>query len=134
MPQGTLAERMRAGGSGIPGFYTRTGVGTLVAEGKPTMDFDGDIVADVALVHAHTADTDGNLVYRLTARNFNPLAAMCGRVTFAQAEHIVDLGAIDPDAIITPGVYVHHVSQAVSPTAIEQHTVRPRPASQEVMA
>ena len=141
VPQGTLAERMRAGGSGIPGFYTRTGVGTLVAEGKPTMDFDGEtyllergIVADVALVHAHTADTDGNLVYRLTARNFNPLAAMCGRVTFAQAEHIVDLGAIDPDAIITPGVYVHHVSQAVSPTAIEQHTVRPRPASQEVIA
>lgn len=139
--QGTLAERMRAGGSGIPGFYTKTGVGTLVADGKPTMDFDGEtyllergIVADVALVHAHTADADGNLTYRLTARNFNPLVAMCGRVTFAQAEHIVDLGDIDPDVIMTPGVYVHHVTEAVTPTDIEQHTVSPRPVSQEAHA
>jgi len=141
VPQGTLAERMRAGGSGIPGFYTRTGVGTLVAEGKPTMDFDGEtyilergIVADLALVHAHTADTDGNLVYRLTARNFNPLAAMCGQVTFAQAEHIVALGDINPDHIVTPGVYIHAVAQAVTPTDIEQHTVRPRPVTEEALA
>jgi len=135
VPQGTLAERLRAGGSGIPGFYTKTGVGTLVAEGKPTADFDGEtyllergIVADVALVHAHTADTDGNLVYRRTARNFNPLVAMAGRTTFAEAEHIVELGGIDPDAVHTPGVYVHHVVRAVSPTDIEQRTVRPRAA------
>lgn len=141
VPQGTLAERMRAGGSGIPGFYTKTGVGTLVAEGKPTMDFDGEtyvlergIVADLALVHAHTADTDGNLVYRRTARNFNPLAAMCGAVTFVQAENIVALGDIDPDVIVTPGVYVHHVTQAVTPTDIEQRTVRPRPVTEEVSA
>lgn len=139
VPQGTLGERMRAGGSGIPGFYTRTGVGTLVAEGKPTAEFDGEtyvlergVVADVALVHAHTADTDGNLRFRRTARNFNPLAAMCGRVTFAEAENIVELGGIDPDDIHLPGVYVHHVSRAVSPTDIEQRTVRPRPTvSQE---
>lgn len=135
VPQGTLAERLRAGGSGIPGFYTRTGVGTMVADGKPTAEFDGEtyvlergIVADVALVHAHTADVDGNLVYRRTARNFNPLAAMAGKVTFAEAEHIVGLGDIDPDAIHTPGVYVHHVVRAVSPTDIEQRTVRPRAA------
>ena len=133
VPQGTLAERMRAGGSGIAGFYTRTGVGTLVADGKPTREFDDEtyvlergIVADVALVHAHTADIDGNLLYRRTARNFNPLVAMCGRTTFVQAENIVELGAIDPDAIHTPGVYVHHVTRAVSPTDIEQRTVRPR--------
>ncbi|HOB04091.1 MAG TPA: CoA transferase subunit A [Propionibacteriaceae bacterium] len=138
VPQGTLAERMRAGGSGIAGFYTRTGVGTLIAEGKPTMDFDGEtyvlergIIADIALVHAHTADTDGNLLFRRTARNFNPLAAMCGLTTFVEAENIVELGGIDPDAIHTPGVYVHHVSQAVSPTDIEQRTVRPRPATTE---
>lgn len=135
VPQGTLAERLRAGGSGIPGFFTKTGVGTIVADGKPTAEFDGEtyvlergIVADVALVHAHTADVDGNLVYRRTARNFNPLAAMAGKVTFAEAEHIVGLGGIDPDAIHTPGVYVHHVVRAVSPTDIEQRTVRPRAA------
>lgn len=133
VPQGTLAERMRAGGSGVAAFYTRTGVGTLVAEGKPTAEFDGDtyvleraIVADVALVHAHTADTDGNLLYRRTARNFNPVAAMCGRTTFAEAEHIVERGALDPDTIHTPGVFVHHVSRAVSDTDIEKRTVRPR--------
>ena len=141
VPQGTLAERMRAGGSGIAGFYTKTGVGTLIAEGKPTMDFDGEtyvlergIVADLALVHAHTADTDGNLVYRLTARNFNPLAAMSGQVTFAQAEHIVALGDINPDHIVTPGVYIHAVAQAVTPTDIEQHTVHPRPVTEEALA
>ncbi|SDL66342.1 CoA transferase subunit A [Tessaracoccus oleiagri] len=135
VPQGTLAERLRAGGSGIPGFYTKTGVGTIVADGKPTAEFDGEtyvlergIVADVALVHAHTADFDGNLVYRRTARNFNPLAAMAGKVTFAEAEQLVGHGGIDPDAIHTPGVYVHHVVRAVSPTDIEQRTVRPRAA------
>lgn len=134
VPQGTLAERMRAGGSGIPAFYTATGVGTEVAKGKPTADFDGRtyvleraIVADIALVHAHTADTTGNVVYRRTARNFNPVVAMCGEVTFVEAENIVDAGAIDPDDVHTPGVYVHHVTRAVSPTDIEQRTVRPRP-------
>lgn len=138
VPQGTLAERMRAGGSGIAGFYTKTGVGTLVADGKQTADFDGEtyvlergIVADVALVHAHTADADGNLMYRLTARNFNPLVAMCGRVTFAEAENLVEAGALDPDAVHTPGVYVHHVSRSHSPTDIEQRTVRPRPIAEE---
>lgn len=136
VPQGTLAERMRAGGAGIPAFYTATGVGTEVAHGKPTADFDGrtyvlerGIVADISLVHAHLADTDGNLVYRLTARNFNPLVATCGRVTFAEAEHIVPLGEIDPDRVMTPGVYVHHVSQfSGRDKHIEQRTVRPRPA------
>lgn len=134
VPQGTLAERMRAGGSGIPAFYTATGVGTEVAQGKPTADFDGrtyvlerGIVADIALVHAHTADVSGNLVYRRTARNFNPVVAMCGEVTFVEAENIVELGGIDPDAVHTPGVYVHHVTRATSPTDIEQRTVRPRP-------
>lgn len=134
VPQGTLAERMRAGGSGIPAFYTATGVGTEVAEGKPTADFDGRtyvleraIVADIALVHAHTADTTGNVVYRRTARNFNPVVAMCGEVTFVEAENIVEPGTIDPDDVHTPGVYVHHITRAVSPTDIEQRTVRPRP-------
>lgn len=143
VPQGTLAERMRAGGSGIPAFYTPTGYGTPIAEGKPTAEFDGRrcvleraIVADVALVHAHTADTQHNLRYRLTARNFNPLAAMCGRVTFAEAEHIVEPGGIGPDDIHTPGVFVHHLMQATAEKHIEQRTVRPRPgaeaATQEV--
>lgn len=139
VPQGTLAERLRAGGSGIPGFYTATGFGTIAAEGKPTAEFDGrtyvlerGIVADLALVHAHTADTDGNLRYRLAARNFNPVVAMSGRVTVAEAEHVVPLGGIDPDSIHTPGVYVHHVTPSVSPTDIEQRTVRPRPVPQEV--
>lgn len=136
VPQGTLAERMRAGGCGIPAFFTATGVGTEVAQGKPTADFDGRtyvleraIVADIALVHAHTADVSGNVVYRRTARNFNPVVAMCGEVTFVEAENIVELGAIDPDAVHTPGVYVHHVTRAVSPTDIEQRTVRPRPST-----
>lgn len=138
VPQGNLAERMRAGGSGIPAFYTATGVGTLVAEGKPTAQFDGRtyvleraIVADVALVHANTADISGNLRYRRTAQNFNPLVAMCGKVTFAQVENIVDLGGIDPDDVHTPGVYVHYLSQAVSPTDFEQRNTRPRPDSAE---
>jgi 3-oxoacid CoA-transferase subunit A len=115
-PQGTLAERMRAGGAGIPGFYTRTGVGTLVAEGKEHKDFDGHtyilergLVADLALVKAWKADTQGNLVYRRTARNFNPNAATCGKVTVAEAEIIVQAGELDPDEIHTPGIFVHRV-------------------------
>lgn len=133
-PQGTLAERMRAGGAGIAGFFTRTGVGTPVAEGKQVQQFDGQdyvlergIVADVALVHAHTADADGNLVYRLTARNFNPLVATCGRVTIAEAEHILDGSYLDPDQVMTPGIFVSRLVQARSrEKPIEQRTVRPR--------
>ncbi|GAB4097998.1 CoA transferase subunit A [Sinomonas halotolerans] len=133
-PQGTLAERLRAGGAGIPAFYTRTGVGTMVAEGKPHAEFDGvtyvqerAIVADVALVHAHTADTDGNLVYRYTARNFNPVVATAGRLTIAEAEVVVGPGDLDPDHIVTPGVYVQHLVQARPRVKdIEQRTVRPR--------
>jgi 3-oxoacid CoA-transferase subunit A len=136
-PQGTLAERLRAGGAGIPAFYTRTGVGTLVAEGKPHAEFDGElyvqergIVADLALVHAHTADTDGNLIYRYTARNFNPVVATAGLVTIAEAEVIVEPGGLDPDHIVTPGVYVQHLVQASGRIKdIEQRTFRPRPAA-----
>lgn len=132
-PQGTLAERMRAGGAGIPAFYTRTGVGTQIAEGKPTAEFDGityvqerGIVADLALVHAHTGDRHGNLRYRLAARNFNPAVATCGKVTFAEVEHLVD--AIDPELVHTPGVYVTEVVQAAERVKdIEQRTTRPRP-------
>ncbi|GAA4181963.1 CoA transferase subunit A [Gryllotalpicola koreensis] len=137
VPQGTLAERLRAGGAGIPGFYTATGVGTLVAEGKPTAEFDGrryvlerGIVADLALVHAHTADAEGNLAYRLSARNFNPVVATAGRVTVAEAEIVRDDGFLDPDAIVTPGVFVQRLVRSI-PRAkdIEQRTVRSRPAS-----
>ncbi|WP_448809297.1 CoA transferase subunit A [Agromyces bauzanensis] len=131
-PQGTLAERLRAGGAGIPAFYTKTGVGTQVADGKPHEDFDGEtyvqergIRADVALVHAHTADTDGNLVYRYTARNFNPLVATAGQITIAEAEHIVDAGELHPDHIVTPGVFVQRLVQARERVKdIEQRTVR----------
>jgi len=135
-PQGTLAERLRAGGSGIPAFYTRTGVGTSVAEGKPLATFDGEqyvqergIVADVSLVHAHTADPAGNLLYRMAARNFNPLVAMCGRVSVAEAEVVLD-GYLDPDRVMTPGIFVNRLVRArdrIKP--IEQRTVRPRAAS-----
>ncbi|WAL69393.1 CoA transferase subunit A [Amycolatopsis cynarae] len=132
-PQGTLAERLRAGGSGIAAFYTRTGVGTPVAEGKPTEVFDGQtyllergIVADLALVHAHTADREGNLRYRYTARNFNPLVAMCGRVTVAEAEHVLD-GFLDPDDVMTPGIFVNRLVAARPRVKdIEQRTVRAR--------
>ncbi|MTH53013.1 3-oxoacid CoA-transferase subunit A [Bacillus mangrovi] len=116
IPQGTLAERMRAGGAGIPGFYTATGVGTKVAEGKEHKDFDGKtyilergIVGDYALVKAWKADTMGNLVFRKTARNFNPAAAMAGKITIAEAEEIVEAGELHPDDIHTPGIYVQHV-------------------------
>lgn len=136
-PQGTLAERLRAGGAGIPAFYTRTGVGTLVAEGKVHETFDGHvhirergIVADVALVRANLADREGNLVYRHTARNFNPVVATAGRLTVAEAESIVEVGAIDPDLVITPGVYVQRVVLATNrPKDIEQRTVRPHPGA-----
>jgi 3-oxoacid CoA-transferase subunit A len=135
VPQGTLAERLRAGGAGIPAFYTKTGVGTHVAEGKPHTEFDGHlyiqergIVADVALVRAHLADTEGNLVYRFTARNFNPVVATAGIVTIAEAERIVQPGDIDPERVITPGLYVQRLIQASErPKAIEQRTVRARP-------
>jgi len=131
-PQGTLAERMRAGGAGIPGFYTRTGVGTLVAEGKEHKDFDGHtyilergIVADLALVKAWKADTHGNLIYRRTARNFNPNAATCGRVTVAEAEIIVQPGELDPDEIHTPGIFVHRIVHNPQPEKrIEKTTTR----------
>jgi 3-oxoacid CoA-transferase subunit A len=121
-PQGTLAERMRAGGAGIPGFYTRTGVGTLVAEGKEHKEFNGEtyilergIVADVALVKAWKADPQGNLIYRKTARNFNPLAATCGKITVAEVEEIVPVGALDPDQIHTPGIFVHRLVHNPNP-------------------
>jgi 3-oxoacid CoA-transferase subunit A len=137
-PQGTLAERLRCGGAGIPAFYTKTGVGTLVAEGKPHAEFDGEmyvqeraIIADVALVHAYQSDTEGNLVYRYTARNFNPLVATAGIVTVAEAEHIVQPGEIDPNHIVTPGVFVQRLIQTTNRMKdIEQRTVRPVAARQ----
>lgn len=132
-PQGTLAERLRAGGAGIPAFYTATGVGTLVAEGKPTAEFDGrtyvqerGIVADLALVHAARGDVDGNLVYHLTAQNFNPLCATAGTVTLAEVEHLGDRGTVAPDAVMTPGVFVQRVIEAVPrEKPVEKRTVRP---------
>ena len=131
-PQGTLAERMRAGGAGIPGFYTRTGVGTVIAEGKEHKDFDGvtyilerGIRADIALVKAWKADTDGNLIYRRTARNFNPVAATCGRLTIAEAEIVVAPGELDPDEVHTPGIYVQRVVHNPTPEKrIEKRCVR----------
>jgi 3-oxoacid CoA-transferase subunit A len=121
-PQGTLAERMRAGGAGIPGFYTRTGVGTIIAEGKEHKEFNGETyilergyVADVALVKAWKADPQGNLIYRKTARNFNPLAATCGKITVAEVEEIVPVGALDPDNIHTPGIFVHRLVHNPTP-------------------
>lgn len=135
-PQGTLAERMRAGGAGIPAFFTRTGVGTIVAEGKPTQVFDGpwgnkdyvmerSIRADLSLVKAWKADKQGNLIYRKTARNFNPVVAMCGKVTVAEVEEIVDNGQLDPDNVHTPGVFVQRVVLNKTPAKrIENRTVR----------
>lgn len=135
-PQGTLAERLRAGGAGIPGFYSATGVGTPIAEGKPTAEFDGQtyllergIVADVALVHAAIGDTTGNLRYRLTARNFNPPVAESGRITIAEVEELVPPGEIHPDDIMTPGVHVDHIIKSEPrDKPIEQRTVRERKA------
>lgn len=133
-PQGTLAERIRAGGAGIPAFYTKTGYGTIIAEGKETRSFNGEnyvmetgLVADISLVHAWKADTEGNLVYRKTARNFNPMMATAGKTTIVQVEHLVEPGTINPDHIITPGIYVQrivHVPNAEK--RIEQRTTRPR--------
>jgi len=135
-PQGTLAERIRAGGAGIPGFYTKTGVGTKIAEGKEHKDFAGQtyileagIVADLAIVHAWQGDPYGNLVYRKTARNFNPNAATAGRVTVAEVEQLVEPGALDPDGIHTPSVYVQRVVLGHDfEKRIEQRTVRQREA------
>ncbi len=132
-PQGTLAERMRAGGAGIPGFYTKTGVGTVIAEGKELKEFDGQtyvlergIFADLAIVKAWKADATGNLVFRKTARNFNPPAAMCGKVCVVEVEEIVPTGSIDPDHIHLPGIYVHRIIQGQHEKRIEQRTVRKR--------
>ena len=130
-PQGTLAERMRAGGAGIPGFYTKTGVGTQVAEGKEHKEFDGQtyilergIFADLSIVKAWKADETGNAIFRKTARNFNPPAAMCGKVCVMEVEEIVPVGSLDPDHIHLPGVYVHRLVQGEHEKRIEQRTVR----------
>jgi len=130
-PQGTLAERMRAGGAGIPGFYTRTGVGTVIAEGKEEKEFDGKryilergFVADLAIVKAWKGDTSGNLIYRKTARNFNPPAATCGKICVAEVEELVQPGDLDPDQIHTPGIYVHRILQGQHEKRIEQRTTR----------
>jgi 3-oxoacid CoA-transferase subunit A len=136
-PQGTLAERIRAGGAGIPAFFTKTGVGTIIAEGKETRDFDGatyvmerGLVADVALVHAWKGDTEGNLVFRKTARNFNPMMATAARLTVAQVEHLVPAGEIDPDAIHTPGIFVQRIIHAQNVVKlIEKKTTRHRAAA-----
>ncbi len=132
-PQGTLAERIRAGGAGIPAFFTATGVGTVVADGKEVREFDGrryvmerGLTADLALVKAWKADEEGNLVYRKTARNFNPMMATAGRVCVAEVEEIVPIGSLDPDAIHTPGIYVDRIVQGSFEKRIEQRTVRKR--------
>ncbi|MEM7139359.1 MAG: CoA transferase subunit A [Myxococcota bacterium] len=134
-PQGTLAERIRAGGAGIPAFFTKTGVGTPVAEGKEVREFDGDqylmergLFADLAIVHAWKGDTEGNLVYRKTARNFNPMMATAARATVAEVEHLVEPGELDPDHIMTPGLYVDRIIHFPNASKhIEQRTTRPRP-------
>jgi 3-oxoacid CoA-transferase subunit A len=139
-PQGTLAERIRAGGAGIPAFYTRTGVGTVVAEGKPTEVFDGKtylretwLKADLAVVKAWKGDHEGNLVYRMTARNFNPVMATAARVTVAEVEHLVPNGSLDPDQIHTPGIFVNRILQGTGyQKRIEFRTVRPRPSGEAV--
>lgn len=130
-PQGTLAEKMRAGGAGIPAFYTPTGVGTAIAEGKDHKEFNGkayilenSIVADLAIVHAWKVDESGNAIFRKTARNFNVPAAMCGQICVLEAEHIVPVGSLDPDQIHLPGIYVHRIIQAKAEKIIEQRTTR----------
>ena len=141
-PQGTLAEKLRAGGAGIPAFFTRTGVGTLVAEGKESREFDGHtyimeraLVPDVSLVKAWKADVSGNLVFRRTARNFNPAAAMAGKVTIAEVEEIVPLGALDPDAIHLPGIYVQRlVLNATPEKRIEKRTLTEKSATSKAGA
>jgi 3-oxoacid CoA-transferase subunit A len=134
-PQGTLAEQIRAGGAGIPAFFTKTGVGTLVAEGKELREFDGEqylmeraLLADVAIIHAWKGDTEGNLIYRMTARNFNPMMATAAKVTVVEVEHLVQPGELDPDQIATPGIYVDRIVHVANPKKrIEQRTTRPRP-------
>ena len=131
-PQGTLAEKLRAGGAGIPGFYTKTGVGTQVAEGKEVKSFDGQdyilergIFADIAIIKGWKADESGNLVFRKTARNFNPPMAMAGKVTIVEVEHLVDTGTLDPDEVHTPGIFVQRIVLNANPEKrIEQRTVR----------
>src|SRR4051794_32707092 len=133
-PQGTLAERIRAGGAGIPAFFTKTGAGTQIAEGKEEREFDGEryimergLVADLSIVHAWVGDTEGNLVYRKTARNFNPMMATAGKVTVAEVEHLLQPGDINPDHIITPGIYIKRMVHVPNATKhIEQRTVRKR--------
>lgn len=134
-PQGTLAERIRAGGAGIPGFYTKTGVGTLIAEGKEHKDFGGEtyimetgLTADLAIIKAWKSDTEGNLVFRKTARNFNPMMATAGRITVAEVEEIVEPGELDPDHIHTPGIFVQRIIKGEHEKRIEQRTVREREA------
>lgn len=134
-PQGTLAERMRAGGAGIPGFYTKTGVGTVIAEGKEVKNFKGQdyileegIFADLSIVKAWKADTTGNLIFRKTARNFNPPAAMCGKVCVVEVEEIVEPGTLDPDHIHLPGIYVHRIIKGTHEKRIEQRTTRKKEA------
>ena len=141
-PQGTLAEKLRAGGAGIPAFFTRTGVGTIVADGKELRDFDGHthvmeraLQPDVSLVKAWKADTSGNLVFRLTARNFNPAVAMAGKTTIVEVEEIVPLGALAPDAIHLPGIYIDRIVLNATPEKrIEKRTVTERPAAKPVLA
>jgi 3-oxoacid CoA-transferase subunit A len=131
-PQGTLAEKLRAGGAGIPAFFTKTGVGTIVAEGKEVREFDGEhyvmersLVADVSLVKAWKADRAGNLLFRKTARNFNPNVAMAGKITVVEVEHLVEVGEIDPDQVHTPSIFVHRIVVNATPEKrIEQRTVR----------
>ncbi len=138
-PQGTLAERIRAGGAGIPAFFTKTGYGTVVAEGKETREFDGEVyvmerglIADLSIVKAWKGDTEGNLVYRKTARNFNPPMATAGKVTIAEVEHLVQPGELDPDHIHTPGIYVNRILQGQRyERLIERVTTRPRPGAWE---
>jgi 3-oxoacid CoA-transferase subunit A len=137
-PQGTLAERIRAGGAGIPAFYTRTGYGTQVAEGKETREFDGNhyvmergLFADLALVHAWKGDPEGNLVYRMTARNFNPMMASAATVTVAEVEELVEQGSFNPDHVITPGIFVKRLVKIDTVKKhIEQRTVRKRAAAE----
>jgi 3-oxoacid CoA-transferase subunit A len=136
-PQGTLAERIRAGGAGIPAFFTRTGVGTVVAEGKETRQFDGQtyvmersLRADLAIVHAFRGDEEGNLTYRYTARNFNPMMATAADFVVAEVEHLEETGKLDPDAIHTPGIFINRIVHRPDPLKrIEQRTTRPRPVS-----
>ena len=131
-PQGTLAEKLRAGGAGIPAFFTKTGVGTVVSEGKDVREFDGEkyvmersLVADISLVKAYKADKAGNLVYRRTARNFNPNVAMAGKITVVEVEELVEIGEIDPDHVHTPGIFIHRIVLNAHPQKrIEQRTLR----------